>query len=265
MSAIPLYLIRKGEIRRQQNTIAILGEGRPVFKPISGILSLYIYGRYKLNTSAVGFLDDNYVPVHIFHRSGMYRGTFYNPPIPSSEVFVKQIEYFQDRAKYKVFVSVLRDAYREMLTLSCSYDVNDGILRYFKGLLFATLVDGIYMTHLDPTAFPSNKGVSMALVYALFGVYAPVLSCVAYEFSLKHKVLPSDWYECGGYPCLRADALKSLLLYWEKIMSSPIVFRWGKGPRRMLFRNEFWKIEHMIMWGEPYTPFVGLWHIVGGV
>jgi|GEM_PF-1873013 len=265
MSKIPLYLTGEGTIKREQNTIAIrVKDERPIYKPLSGVLSIYNYGMYQWNTSLLSFLDDNYIPMHVFTRTGMYRGTFYNPPIPSSEVFIRQIEFFFSRSHLVSFQQKIKTAYRESKALvgECCTHLSSPhektILSVFKGLMYASLIDGIYMTHLDPTGMASSSDHGMPLVYSVFGLFIPSVWDIYLTYMDTYSYRASDFYRCQVGMCLRSSKLKHILSFWEKIASSP-VSRPRNMPRRGLLRVEFYKIERLIMWGKEYEPFVGLW------
>ncbi len=267
MSSTPLYITSSGILKREHNTIAIRGDGRPVYKPVERVLSVYVYGNYTINTSLLGFLDDLYVPIHIFNRAGFYRGSFYNPPIPSSEVFVKQIEWFSQKENLTRFMAIVKEAYRQNLSFFSndisSYqnldNVHTLVLSAFKGLLYASLVDGVYMTHLDPTAMPGIKGRGMPLVYTIYQVFVPSVYAIYDKFIDSCPPKNSYFYQCKDTMCFRREYLIKLLSFWEHISSESIKLPYGTYPRRHLFKREFYKLEKWIVFGKEYVPFVGLW------
>ncbi len=265
MSSIPLYLTGSGVIKREKNTIVIRREAeRPIYRPIQRVLAIYNYGTYRFDTTFLSFLDDAYIPMHIFDRRGRYKGTFYNPPIPSSEVFVRQVEFVLDNDRVSKFLSALKEAYEHNMTLikvTLSSDMyKRAVLSVFIGLMYATVVDGIYMTHLDPTVLPGVEGRGMPLAYVVFGLYYPSALAIGMAYIEEGNYTPSEFYTCGSGICLRTTLIKKIFSYWEKIASATVRTERSIIPRRGLIRREFYKIEKHIMWNVPYKPFRGLWH-----
>ncbi len=265
MASIPLYITGSGVIKREKNTIVIRREGeRPIYRPIQRVLAIYNYGTYRFDTTFLSFLDNAYIPLHIFDRNGRYKGTFYNPPIPSSEVFVRQVEFVLDKDRVSKFLSALKESYeynRALVKETLPSDIyQKAILSVFIGLMYATVVDGIYMTHLDPRVLSGVEGRGMPFAYVVFGIYYPSALDIGMEYIEKGSYLISDFYSCSSGLCLRATLLKKIFSYWEKIASATVRTERSLIPRRALIRREFYKIEKHIMWNVPYKPFEGLWH-----
>lgn len=111
----PCYILSHGRLRRKNNTLAFedtdeQGNTRRRYIPIESVSEIYLFGQVDLNSSALSFLAQHHIPMHVFSFYGWYRGT-YLPKTPRyyGKLLVEQVQHYLDPARRLVLA-------REFLT-----------------------------------------------------------------------------------------------------------------------------------------------------
>lgn len=78
----PLYLFNPMRLSRKDNTLHFSifdeegKEQKPVYRPIEGIESMYVFGNLDVNSAVLNFLGQAHIPVHFFDFHDNYTGSF---------------------------------------------------------------------------------------------------------------------------------------------------------------------------------------------
>jgi CRISPR-associated protein Cas1 len=92
------HIFADGELSRNEDTLRIdTLEGETKHLPVESIDSLYLHGQIDFNTRALGLLNDNQVPVHVFGWKDYYKGSY----LPkrgqvSGNTVVEQVRAYDD-------------------------------------------------------------------------------------------------------------------------------------------------------------------------
>lgn len=91
----PVYIFSSGDLKRGDNTLEFIQEGRKRFMPIASVSELYVFGEVNFNKRLLEFLTENEVTVHFFNRYGWYTGTYYpRTHLNSGLITVRQAEHY---------------------------------------------------------------------------------------------------------------------------------------------------------------------------
>lgn len=72
-----VYLFHGGTLARQQNTLRYSSEDkRPRFFPVVSTQDIHLFGEATLNTSALNFLSQRNIPLHVYNYYGSYSGSY---------------------------------------------------------------------------------------------------------------------------------------------------------------------------------------------
>ncbi len=94
-----LYIVSSGQLKREGNTIALVGE-RKQFFPVENIREIYIFGEVTLTKKVLEFFTQNKIIVHIYNYYGYYVGTYYpREYYNSGYIIVKQVEHYINQEK----------------------------------------------------------------------------------------------------------------------------------------------------------------------
>jgi len=92
-----LYVFSSGRLRRRQNTLVLENEDGKKFFPVEQVEEIHIFGEVDLNKRLLGFLSQQYIPMHFYNRYGHYIGTFYpREHYNSGYMLLKQAEHYLD-------------------------------------------------------------------------------------------------------------------------------------------------------------------------
>jgi CRISPR-associated protein Cas1 len=95
-----IYIFSSGEIKRKENTLIFLYNGKRKFFPIENVKEIQVYGEITLNKKLLDFLSQNEVIIHYFNYYGYYSGSFYpREHYNSGYMIVKQVEHYLDNEK----------------------------------------------------------------------------------------------------------------------------------------------------------------------
>jgi len=92
------HVFADGDLSRSEGTLRIdTLDDRTKFLPVESIDSLYLHGQITFNTRALGLLNDNNVPVHVFGWKDYYKGSY----LPkrrhvSGNTVVEQVRAYDD-------------------------------------------------------------------------------------------------------------------------------------------------------------------------
>jgi len=73
----PVYIFKKGFLRRKDNTIILESEDGKRSVPIKNLSEIKVFSEIDINKRALEFLGQNQIPVHFYNRYGHYAGSFY--------------------------------------------------------------------------------------------------------------------------------------------------------------------------------------------
>lgn len=92
------HVFADGDLRRSEDTLRIDRlDGEPKHLPVESVDSLYLHGQVTFNTRALGLLNEQGVPVHVFGWNDYYRGSY----LPkrshvSGNTVVEQVRAYDD-------------------------------------------------------------------------------------------------------------------------------------------------------------------------
>lgn len=92
------HIFADGELSRNEGTLRIdTLEGDTEYLPVESVDSLYLHGQIDFNTRALGLLNDQNVPLHVFGWKDYYRGSY----LPkrgqvSGNTVVEQVRAYDD-------------------------------------------------------------------------------------------------------------------------------------------------------------------------
>ena len=93
------HIFADGDLTRSEGTLRIdrLDDEEPKFLPVESIDALYLHGQITFNTRALGLLNDEGVPVHVFGWNDYYKGSY----LPkrdhiSGNTVVEQVRAYDD-------------------------------------------------------------------------------------------------------------------------------------------------------------------------
>lgn len=102
------HIFADGDLSRSEGTIRIdTLDNETKFLPVESIDALYLHGQIKFNTRALGLLNDEGVPVHVFGWKDYYKGSY----LPkrdhiSGNTVVEQVRAYDDSERR---LSIARD------------------------------------------------------------------------------------------------------------------------------------------------------------
>lgn len=102
------HVFADGELSRSEGTLRIdTLEGETKYLPVESIDALYLHGQITFNTRALGLLNDEAVPVHVFGWKDYYKGSY----LPKREhisgnTVVEQVRAYDDHERR---LSIARD------------------------------------------------------------------------------------------------------------------------------------------------------------
>lgn len=92
-----IYIFSSGELKRQDNTLWLIGEGEKKAVPIETVDDLNIFGEVSLNKRLLEFLTKNRVPIHFFNHYDYYVGSYYpRDYLNSGYLILRQAECYLD-------------------------------------------------------------------------------------------------------------------------------------------------------------------------
>lgn len=92
------HVFADGELSRSEGTLRIdTLEGETKFLPVESVDALYLHGQITFNTRALGLLNDEGVPIHVFGWKDYYKGSY----LPkrdhiSGNTVVEQVRAYDD-------------------------------------------------------------------------------------------------------------------------------------------------------------------------
>ena len=92
-----LYILKKGVLKREGNTLCIYSKEGKRFIPVKNVSSIYVFSEVTFNKRLLEFLTKNGIVLHLFNYFGYYIGTYY-PRIYNASGFMilKQVEHYLD-------------------------------------------------------------------------------------------------------------------------------------------------------------------------
>lgn len=72
-----IYIFSDGELKRQDNTLWLIGEDTKRAIPVETVEDLYIYGEVSINKRLLEFLTRIHIPIHFFNHYEYYVGSYY--------------------------------------------------------------------------------------------------------------------------------------------------------------------------------------------
>lgn len=92
------HIFADGELSRNEGTLRIdTLEGDTEYLPVESVDSLYLHGQIDFNTRALGLLNDQNVPLHVFGWKDYYRGSYLPKRSQvSGNTVVEQVRAYDD-------------------------------------------------------------------------------------------------------------------------------------------------------------------------
>jgi len=72
-----IYIFSSGELKRQENTLWLVGEDGKKAMPVETVDDLNVFGEVTLNKRLLEFLTKNQIPIHFFNHYDYYIGSYY--------------------------------------------------------------------------------------------------------------------------------------------------------------------------------------------
>lgn len=72
-----IYIFSSGELKRQENTLWLIGDDEKKAVPVETVLDLNVFGEVSLNKRLLEFLTKNQIPIHFFNHYEYYVGSYY--------------------------------------------------------------------------------------------------------------------------------------------------------------------------------------------
>lgn len=117
------YISSNGRLKRKDNSLAYISEGKQKYIPVEDVDSLYVFGEIDMNTKLLNFLGKAGITMHIFNYYGFYTGSYYpKEMLNSGYVFVQQVEHYSSKAK--------RMALAQEILQGATYNINRNLKYY---------------------------------------------------------------------------------------------------------------------------------------
>ncbi len=72
-----IYIFSNGELKRQENTLWLIGEDGKKAVPVETVDDLNVFGEVTLNKRLLEFLTKCHIPIHFFNHYDYYIGSYY--------------------------------------------------------------------------------------------------------------------------------------------------------------------------------------------
>ena len=95
-----IYIFSSGELKRQENTLWLIGEEEKKAIPVEAVDDLNVFGEVTVNKRLLEFLTRNQIPVHFFNHYEYYVGSYYpREHLNSGYLTLQQAACYLDPAK----------------------------------------------------------------------------------------------------------------------------------------------------------------------
>ncbi|MFX0548659.1 type I-B CRISPR-associated endonuclease Cas1b [Hathewaya histolytica] len=92
-----IYIFNDGELKRKDNTVYFMSQGKKKYLPIEEINSIWVFGEVDLNKRFLDYAAKKEVIIHFFNYYEYYTGSFYpREHLNSGYVILKQAENYID-------------------------------------------------------------------------------------------------------------------------------------------------------------------------
>lgn len=148
------YLISKGELHRQDNSLNFKNINGNNYIPIEGISEIFCLDEVTFNTKVIDFLSKNSITLHLFNHYEGYSGTFYpREKYISGKAVIKQVEAFNSNKRIliaKAIVNGIGNNIHEVLYHYFRHGKNElkEFLDWIKDELPKKLEDAIDITNI---------------------------------------------------------------------------------------------------------------------
>lgn len=92
-----IYIFSSGELKRQDNTIWLIGDNEKKTVPVETIDDLNVFGEVTLNKRVLEFLTKQRIPIHFFNQYDYYIGSYYpREHLNSGYLTLQQAAFYLD-------------------------------------------------------------------------------------------------------------------------------------------------------------------------
>lgn len=117
------YILSKGELHRQDNSLNFKNINGNNYIPIEGIEEIYCLDEVSFNTKVIDFLSKNNIVLHLFNHYEGYSGTFYpREKYMSGKTVIKQVEAFNDK----------RELIAKAIVLGIGNNIHEVLYHYYR-------------------------------------------------------------------------------------------------------------------------------------
>ena len=103
------YVFQNWKIEADEKLLVVIGEEKRRL-PISEIAGLHLLAGYTITSGAIDLLAQNNIPIHVYNFHGVYRGSFFPPPVePTGSILINQVKSrLSEERRFKIAFSILR-------------------------------------------------------------------------------------------------------------------------------------------------------------
>ncbi|MCQ8213455.1 type I-B CRISPR-associated endonuclease Cas1b [Cetobacterium somerae] len=117
------YILSKGELHRQDNSLNFKNSNGNNYIPIEGIDEIYCLDEVSFNTKVIDFLSKNNIILHLFNHYEGYSGTFYpREKYMSGKAVIKQVEAFNEK----------RELIAKAIVLGIANNIHEVLYHYYR-------------------------------------------------------------------------------------------------------------------------------------
>ncbi len=138
-----------------------------------------------------------------------------------------------------------------------SNEVN-ALLGFMNSLLYAVVLDQIYMTHLDPRIgyLHETNFRAFSLNLDVAEVFKPVLvDRLLFSLINRRTIRREHFREEAGGLLLTQDGMNTVIRAWERRLEETVTINRRRISYRRLIRKELYKIERHLIGDEFYRPY----------
>lgn len=117
------YILSKGELHRQDNSLNFKNINGNNYIPIEGIDEIFCLDEVSFNTKVIDFLSKNNIMLHLFNHYEGYSGTFYpREKYLSGKAVIKQVEAFNEK----------REVIAKAIVLGIGNNIYEVLYHYYR-------------------------------------------------------------------------------------------------------------------------------------
>ncbi|MGQ0535628.1 MAG: CRISPR-associated endonuclease Cas1 [Methanobacteriota archaeon] len=91
------YVFQECNLEADEHVLRVITGDTQRRLPVEEIQGIHLLGGYTMTSGVVDLAAANAFPIHAYNYYGVYRGTFFPPPVePTGSILIAQLESFQD-------------------------------------------------------------------------------------------------------------------------------------------------------------------------